>query len=398
MRKRALILTHGYGKAEQNEFRDRLANALNYYTDGFGKIFEPDPRDESGYGVRRLVATERHAGAPSVQIDIYEAYWADMIPADAPANPIRRVTRGFRLIAYWFFGGTSKLLRQANYLGVGLAMSGVLILLWYLALLLLAAKALIADPSHLPGWATAAIDAARAIDSAKAAGGDAGAVGILATLVSWVESMPWYGVFAAMLAGLPVDRMAAVAEFSKAYLTDEKADVAPAGLRARTKQRLVELLEAVYASPNSYDEVFVVGHSIGAAIALDALADYGDERARTTFFTWGSPLKVFSAQEPQIDAELKKLMTAEPPLAGWLDIVLPNDWVAAKAPGHEARYGVESSIKASSPQGWMAGWNASSHEDYYRSPEALLPLVAGAPPPAAKASGEPPRDAAAETG
>lgn len=374
MIKRAIILSHGYGRGEQNSFRDRLVEAISYYTDGYAKDIEPDSTDMNGYAARRLTAKARREGAEEIQIDIFEAYWADMIPTDAPLNPVRRVVRGFTLIAYWFFGGTARLFRRPNYLGFGLALSGVLLVIWYFSLLLVAAKALLSDPSTLPSWLTEAVNAARVAKLTN--GGQTETVGLIQAAVSWIEAIPWYGAIAAMFAGLPADRMASIAEFSKAYLTDEQAGDAPAGVRARTKQRLVDLLETVYGRKENYDEVIVVGHSMGAAIAVDALADYGEDRARTRLFTWGSPLQVFSAQEPQMAQELNKLLSATPPLADWIDVTLPNDWVASKAPGHAERFGSEKSISATSPQGWIAGWNASSHQDYYRAPEALLPLVA----------------------
>lgn len=391
MSKRAIILTHGYGRAEQHVFRDRLIDGIAYYTDGFKKHIDPDTTNMQGYAARRVTATARSKGAPKIEIDIFEAYWADMIPAAAPLNPIRRVVRGFKLIAYWFFGGTARLFRRTNYLGFGLALSGVLLVVWYLSLLLVATKALIADPSALPAWLTEAVEAVRAskdLGSGRRSEGDAATLSLLQTVVSWIEATPWYGAIAAMCAGLPADRMAAVAEFSKAYLTDEKAGEAPAGVRARTKQRLVDLLETVYGMDEGYEEVFVIGHSIGAAIAVDALADYGDARARTWLFTWGSPLQVFSSQEPQVEKELALLLKATPPLVDWIDVILPNDWVAAKVPGHVERFGESKSIRATSPKGWFAGWNASSHEDYYRAPEALLPLIAPATIASAAASGD----------
>lgn len=364
MIRRALVVVPGYGKREQGAVRDQLCEAIEYHADGFARDFEPDALDRGGYAVRRLTATERRPGAETVQLDIYEAFWGDLIPAELPADPIRKVTRGFTLLAYWFFGGVAKGLLRPNYLGAALASSGALLLAWYASLALLAAKALVSDPSLAPGW-LASIVGAEAFAGA----------------VDWVQRQPWWTVLPGLLAGLQADRLAALAEFAKSYLSDERDADSVAGVRARAKNRVERILAQIYASPEPYDEVFVVGHSMGAALAIDALADWGADRARTHFHSWGAPMRVFCAQEPEMDAERAKLLAADPPLAGWTDAIARNDWVAGFTPGHREAFGEASSLVVRSPQGWWAGWNASTHEQYFRNPETLARLIAPVSPP-----------------
>ncbi|MGF1659040.1 MAG: hypothetical protein ACFCUS_06400 [Rubrimonas sp.] len=359
MIRRAVVVVPGYGKREQGAVRDQLCAAFEFHADGFARDFEPDPVELNGFSARRLTATERRPDAPAIRIDVHEAFWGDLIPAELPADPVRKVTRGFALLAYWFFGGVAKGLLRPNYLGAALAASGALLLAWYASLALLAAKALASDPSLAPGWLSGLV------------GADA-----LSGAVGWVQAQPWWTVLPGLLAGLQADRIAALAEFSKSYLTDAREGDAAAGVRARAKSRVERLLAQIYASPECYDEVFVVGHSMGAAIAIDALADWGADRARTHFHSWGAPMRVFCAQEPEMDAERAKLLAADPPLAGWTDVIARNDWVAGFTPGHREAFGEASSLVVRSPQGWWAGWNASTHEQYFRNPETLTRLIA----------------------
>ena len=272
MKKRAIGLVHGYEKVEQNTFTQRLKDGLEYYTDGIDKDFEPDPVDHDGVLVERLTAQARTAGAEKIQVDLYEAYWADMIPTEIPGTIWQRVGRGGMLLAYWFLGGLARRIIGLRgflptTLGISLALSGVLLMLWYLSLLMLAAKAVIADPNNLPVWLQNALAAAPGDPKTSLQN-------MAVTIVDYVETTPWWAVVTGMLAGLPADKVASVAEFAKAYLTDERVGEVPAGLRARTKRRLVTMLEQVYATNDPYDEIFVVGHSLGSAIALDALADH----------------------------------------------------------------------------------------------------------------------------
>jgi pimeloyl-ACP methyl ester carboxylesterase len=220
----------------------------------------------------------------------------------------------------------------------------------------------VSDPSLAPAWLAAIVGA-----------------DTLNGVVKWVQAQPWWTVLPGLLAGLQADRLAALAEFAKAYLTDERQGDAQAGVRARAKQRLERLLAQIYSRSEPYDDVFVVGHSMGAAIAIDALADWGADRARTHLHVWGGPMRVFGAQEPELGAECDKLLTADPPLAGWIEAVARNDWVAGFTPGHRDRFGEASSKVVRSPQGWLAGWNASTHEQYFRNAETLVPLIAPVP-------------------
>ena len=373
MKKRAIVLVHGYEKVEQNTFTHRLKDGLTYYTDGIDKDFEPDPVDHDGILVERLTAQARTAGAPKIQIDLYEAYWADMIPTEIPGSIWQRVGRGGMLLAYWFLGGLARRIIGLRgflptTLGISLALSGVLLMLWYLSLLMLAAKAVVADPNNLPVWLQNALTAAPT--DAKTSIQD-----FAVSMVKSVEQTPWWAIVSGMLAGLPADKVASVAEFAKAYLTDERVGEVPAGLRARTKRRLVTLLEQIYASKDPYDEIFVIGHSLGSAIALDALADYGDDRARTYFLTWGSPLRVLCAQEPQIEQERKKMLAATPPLANWTDCIAMSDFIGACVPGHQDAWGAENVIWVTLPRGFLGGFNISSHGDYYRTEQTLKMLL-----------------------
>ena len=80
------------------------------------------------------------------------------------------------------------------------------------------------------------------------------------------------------------------------------------GIRAKARTRVVDLLDSVYDGDEPYDEVHVIGHSLGSVIAVDALSEYGPELTRTTLHTWGSMLSLLILQEQLLERELSKVL------------------------------------------------------------------------------------------
>ncbi|MBN9674301.1 alpha/beta hydrolase [Salipiger bermudensis] len=374
MPRRAIVLVPGFGRNERNLLRDRLVRALRHYTDGW-RIEQLEDGDGARAGAARLRATAR-CGGESREIDVYEAYWADLVPDWSRESPWARFKRGGLLLRYWLFGGARAWRDRGEApprAATAMRLAALALILWWLvvALLLLQTFGAISIPeafAAIPGfeklWAQISVGAAAVTGS------------VLAGLLLWVWSLGY------------LEQFANISAYAKAYLRDEPCGDDDIGLRAKTKARALQLLDQVgdVSGDRAYDEIYVVGHSLGGAIAVDALADYGDRLDHVVLFTWGSALGLLSQQEPLVECEIGKFYEARPRIRGWIDVVFPQDYMgsqvpvprridAAGKPGAFYDPLFPKAVTPHVPRGMHLFELADIHEAYYRCEKALLMLV-----------------------
>ncbi|MBU2960497.1 hypothetical protein KO516_06650 [Citreicella sp. C3M06] len=187
-------------------------------------------------------------------------------------------------------------------------------------------------------------------------------------------------------AGL-LESFSSISAYLKSYLRDEPQSGQPAGIRAMTRRRVLDLLDQLETNPTvHYDEIYVVGHSLGGVIAVDALAEFGDRNDGVVLFTWGSMLGLVTQQEPLIEAEIAKCYEAPTRLKGWIDIVFAKDMLSSRVPVPRRRtegggFGeTHARVFAASrsprlPRGLSIFELASVHDAYFRCEDAMLMLV-----------------------
>lgn len=370
MTKRAVILVPGFGKQEQLEARDRLVDAMTHYSDGYNTSTEEGA--ESG-GLQSTVvrATARQGAQDASEIHVFEAYWGDLIPDWGQESPWARVKRGLALIRYWAWGGMVRAMARQELPRrtiVVMMIAAVLLLLWYFLALTVLAQALAgSEAGGSPEWVKSLVGFLGLTDEQIASWGALGSAPIVAFVVGFL--------------GLGfIERIANVAAFTKAYLRDDIIGDGTIGLRAKARHRVLPVLDHVYDSDHGFDEVYVVAHSLGGAIAIDALAEYGDNLSRTTLFTWGSSIGVLVQQEPLIEQEIAKFYSADPRIRNWVDVVLPGDYMASTVPlpvlpdGTTVPRLFPETVVPALPKG-LGLSGAARHDFYYRSEDAILMLL-----------------------
>ena len=62
-------------------------------------------------------------------------------------------------------------------------------------------------------------------------------------------------------------------------------------------------------------------HSLGGAIAVDALAECGADLRRTTLHTWVAMMGLLSHQEVLVEREVAKIYATPVQINNWVDIV-----------------------------------------------------------------------------
>lgn len=377
MSRRAIILVPGFGRKEQGNERDKLASAMRTYADGWKVVLA----DEAPADTVRLIATSREGDVVNT-IDLYEAYWGDLIPDWSEESPLNRFKRGTNLIWYWLTGGLRGWLAQRRVpprTSFAMVIAALMLLFWYLIVILFVVQIIGTGGYKLP----AELASIKPLETLWNTIGDWAKTAIGSAVI----------VFAIWLWGLGfLEQFANISAYTKAYLRDETFGGSEIGLRAKARHRVLAALDTVEAAETaqdgrSYDEIGVVAHSLGGAIALDALAEYGPRLEKTVLMTWGSALGSLAQQEPLIERQIARLYESETRIHNWIDIVFRKDFMGSKAPlprkfvngeptkeRHEEIF--PTTFAPVLPKGMSMFEMVHIHEAYFRCEDAIIRLVA----------------------
>lgn len=312
---------------------------------------------------------------PLASIDVFEAYWADMIPEQGEQPPWIKLRQGLDLVGYWVFSPRSwravgHAMRNGSLLiALGLIMGGLTLVAWYVLLAVLVGQT-VAPGGTVPQ--------------------DLAAVPLVSDLVrlfgeatGWIATHAWWAVLPFLLTMLQADALVLLARFTRDYF-ENRADESGIGLRDRLRQRVAGTLEAVLEA--DYDEVVIVAHSFGTVIATDILADWphNADIRRLSLVSLGSPITVLRHRSTWLENERRTLLQSRRP-AVWLDFYSPNDWLCGAVPGHRDAYGDALSHRLRFEAPWLQKLSGRTHLLYYRDPNVLeqlatpLPAAAGNP-------------------
>lgn len=370
MIKRAIVLVPSFSKREKAAARNQLVNALTHYGEGYKITMSDQPEDADVAQVKVVART----GSFEATLDIFEAFWGDLIPDWSNESPWQRFQRGWLLILYWMTGGLAKSLwhwRGPPKTLYALAAAGLALVFWYFIVISVLLKAIINDPDNLPAF----------LASLQPAGSTW--VVDLATWLNAASIWPFVFFIVGILGKGFLEGLANLSAFIKSYLRDDPLGEDDTGIRAKSRKRLLDTLDAVTAA--DYDEIHVVAHSLGSAIAVDALAEIGDAGAKITLHTWGSMLSLIILQEPLIERELAKMYTDRCKIVTWVDVSFRTDYLSSPRPrvrqiknGFLAE-GVSDEVFPPTIRPRMP-WRSlfskyTTHAAYYRSDDAMLMLV-----------------------
>jgi hypothetical protein len=145
-RRRAIVLIPGVRREERFFRRDTLVSNLETvesYPLRRGEAVEV----AGDVGVRLTARPLRAASAPQgPDLDVFEAHWADMVPEQAELGPWQKLGSGLDMLAYWLLSWrTWRALAVSRYITLGLMAGGLLLVLWYVALVLVVADAVTKD-------------------------------------------------------------------------------------------------------------------------------------------------------------------------------------------------------------------------------------------------------------
>jgi len=369
-RRRAIVLIPGMKREERFYRRDILISNLE--TVERHPLIRGEEVSAGGEtGLRLTLAPLRGAGgdavaAPLAAVDVFEAYWGDMIPEQGEQAPWSKLAQGLELVGYWVFSlrswqAVASSTRNGSFMiAIGLIMGGLTLVAWYLMLAVLVGQA-VAPGGVVP-------------DDLKGIPLVSDLVSAFGLVTGWLAAHAWWAVLPFLLAMLQVDALVLLARFTKDYF-ENREDESGVGLRDRLRRRIVAALESVLVA--GYDEVVVVAHSFGTVIATDILADWPHEAdlRRLSLVSLGSPIAVLRFRSSWLEGERRELLQPRR-LAAWVDYFSPSDWLCGAVTGHRESYGEAMSRKLDFEAPWPQKLSGQTHLCYYRDPRVLEQLVA----------------------
>jgi len=369
-RRRAIVLIPGMKREQRFYRRDVLV--ANLETVERHPLVRGEEVSVGGECGLRLALAPLRAGdaaaAPDglASVDVFEAYWADMIPEQAEQAPWTKLWQGLELVGYWVFCWRSwqavamSLCRGSSLIALGLLMGGLTLIAWYIMLAVLVGQAVAPGgkvPEELAGIPVVS-----------------DVVAVYGAAAGWIAGNAWWAVLPFLLAMLQVDALVLLARFIKDYF-ENREDESGVGLRDRVRRRIAGALESVLTG--DYDEVVVVAHSFGTVIAADILADWPHEGdlKRLSLVSLGSPIGVLRYRSAWLESERRELLQSRR-FAAWVDFFSPSDWLCGAVTGHRESYGATMSRRLSFEAPWPQKLSGQTHMLYYRDSRVLEQLAA----------------------
>lgn len=145
-RRRAIVLIPGFRREERFFRRDVLVQNLE--TVERYPLERAEKVEVAGASGQRLIAQSVRGRDRGPDLDVFEAYWVDMARDDGELGPWRKLGRGFDLLSYWLLSWRAwRAFAVSRYITAGLLFSGLILVFWYVALLLLVADTVRKEPA-----------------------------------------------------------------------------------------------------------------------------------------------------------------------------------------------------------------------------------------------------------
>lgn len=247
-------------------------------------------------------------------IDIYEAYWNDLIDPLSKKNAKDQAIKGIFLFIYWLFSGVWQMARKSRILLFQALIFLLLNVLWYYGSVVLALTSIGQNPSafglQLPS------DLA---DQMAAIGRSLGGWKIWAATSFLLSLLP-----------IPISSLVDLTDFTARYLQDE-TQAGIGGVRDRIRRRVEGILNDVIQE-DAYERITVLAHSFGVIIGIDLLADYHPKvKKPIRFISMGGSVEFLSYRSSWVLEESARCLN-NPALSHWGDYYSDQDWLCTKTP------------------------------------------------------------------
>lgn len=432
--RRAVILVPGLSRAARNERSGALADNLETVVQHCHLKLTAGTIDITGTSGKKLIVTnpggDTGSSAGPKEIHIFEAFWSDLLYSVSGQRPWVKLWSGLELLVYWLIHPANwksrpqktKLIRGALVIGA------VSLIAWYMTVAVHVASIVstdqVDDPytkkltvhiaQYLPdevvlptmpapeevgatteaeqAEATARLEKKQALLTKAAAEWKASEKKRRADQdwVSWLieefvikmKSLslhPAWGLVVLIIGFMRVDAIADTARCTKDYLLNRAEPTAKngkdVGLRDKLRKRVVDTLLLVL-DDDRYDDVLIVGHSMGAVLAMDALREWPrkEDFKRIKLATVAAPYSVFESRATDLTEDRKVLVSEESPLNWWRDYTSTADHYGAQIEGHEAVF-KNQHVHVHIDTWWWQTLIGTPHNAFYRADELLTDIA-----------------------
>lgn len=371
----AIVFIHGLEAGQKGSNSERLIASLKLVSEqGRVEQLNEPPAVAGMEGVRLRV---RDADQSEWTLDVYEAYWGNLVTRLSQEGLRTRVTRGLGLLGYWIFSKVWVRIWRYKWLTFNMVAMAALTMLWYYGIVALCLTAIGSDPTTLQDLTAPMVslgaDAQQAEPIVK---------GMVAKLGVWGKEMggwkPWI-VTALVMRVLPVSMIVDISDFTRRFLQNELSAEGQ-GLKHLIRDRVRRIIWNVCESEPRYERVTVVAHSFGVTLAVDILANY--KSAKTVpirLVTLAGPLELLSHREDWLQPEIDRC-ASNAHVQEWIDFHSPEDWFGFATP-HRSPPNHMQRISLKHGAGLMARLKGETHQRYFVHEEVIHTLLAAPPPP-----------------
>lgn len=309
-------------KSEQDVQRERLVKGLSEVPEWVHVEPQGAAAVEGVEGIRLQVT---HPDQHTATLDVYEAYWGDLIPRLSQEELVVRVKRGTTLLFYWAVSGIWRGVRGRVYLTVSFIATAFILLAWYYSTVALLLTAIGENPNLLTG------QAGETGEGVPPAGLLQQIAVLLGKVGEWMGGWSVWLAVALLMGFVPVNKIVDVSDFTRRYLRNETVDDGPVGLQDRLRKRVRDVVAHV-CEAGAYERITIAAHSFGCMIAVDVLADYAAPAGvRLRLVTMGGPLEILSHRAGWVQEEIDRCASAES-LEAWVDFYSEVDWFCSATP------------------------------------------------------------------
>jgi len=345
--RQAVLLIPGLRLYSQGEILDQFVSSLANSVQSQDCSKSTDAR-VAGLTGKRITCTPLDSNAQSREIDVFEAYYADLIPDVATASPLLKLRQGTALMAFWFFSRIWLAFSRKIYLAGSGLVTALLLLLWYVSVLAVGLAAV----GNLP----VSPDQAVLYRSAEILGNLGESLG------SWSL---WLGL-GTLLSVLKVGRLANMSNFVRTFLQDRETSNQ---VRARSREPLRQILMS-----GEYDRLTVVAHSFGTVIAVDLMSDFpGANGVGVRTITLGGAVAVFSYVSSWL-SKRTEVCQQNRHIASWIDYSSPSDWLGDEMPFQSTTFPFTKN-RIDEMGGWLSRMSGRTHLGYFHRREVMEEVI-----------------------
>lgn len=287
------------------------------------------------------------------KIDVFELFWGDIINENDPSSFTlpKQFIFGIELFSFWWFSPVWKNIIKNKLFMLGLIVSSLIILLWFLSISGLFITTFLNEGGYL-----------REVLSSFFNNTDLGGfikkpleVLKLDSALSY-ENSSFFAITTLLLGILPTAILLRVSGFAMKYI---KSNIIRDTVKIRIQNKMNDLLNL-----SEYEKITLFCHSMGAVPTINYLSDFeNDTKTKIKCVSIGAPLSLLSKNSKHIQDSITNCSNNKS-VDSWVDFFSKQDWMCSYErvkPKNNSFYSEELTMDSS----WLALCTGEVHNQYF---------------------------------